>query len=36
MYEAFFELSARPFDLTPSPKFLVLTDSHREALRNLE
>lgn len=36
MYEAFFGLSIRPFDLTPSPKFLVLTESHREALRNLE
>lgn len=36
MYESFFNLKARPFDLTPSPKFLVLTDSHREALRNLE
>lgn len=36
MYESFFELRERPFDLTPSPRFLVLTDSHREALRNLE
>jgi general secretion pathway protein A len=36
MYESFYELNARPFDLTPSPRFLVLTDSHREALRNLE
>lgn len=36
MYESFFNLTARPFDLTPSPKFLVLTESHREALRNLE
>jgi len=36
MYEQFFELSERPFDLTPNPKFLVLTDSHREVLRNLE
>lgn len=36
MYESFFGLNARPFDLTPSPRFLVLTDSHREALRNLE
>lgn len=36
MYESFFELRDRPFDLTPSPRFLVLTDSHREALRNLE
>jgi general secretion pathway protein A len=36
MYESFFDLSVRPFDLTPNPKFLVLTESHREALRNLE
>jgi general secretion pathway protein A len=36
MYEDFFGLTERPFDLTPSPKFLVLTESHREALRNLE
>lgn len=36
MYESFFALNVRPFDLSPSPKFLVLTDSHREALRNLE
>lgn len=36
MYEEFFGLTMRPFDLTPSPKFLVLTEGHREALRNLE
>jgi general secretion pathway protein A len=36
MYEEFFGLTERPFDLTPSPRFLVLTESHREALRNLE
>lgn len=36
MYEAFFGLRDRPFDLSPSPRFLVLTDSHREALLNLE
>ena len=36
MYEGFFGFVERPFDLTPSPRFLVLTDSHREALRNLE
>jgi len=36
MYEEFFGLRERPFDLTPSPKFLVLTESHREALRNME
>jgi general secretion pathway protein A len=36
MYETFYGLQDRPFDLTPSPRFLVLTDSHREALRNLQ
>jgi general secretion pathway protein A len=36
MYEPFFGLRERPFDLTPTPRFLVLTDAHREALRNLE
>lgn len=36
MYEAFYGLRERPFDLTPNPKFLVLTESHREVLLNLE
>jgi general secretion pathway protein A len=36
MYESFFGLSERPFDLTPNPRYLVLTDAHREALSNLE
>jgi general secretion pathway protein A len=36
MYEQFFDLRERPFDLTPSPRFLVLIGSHREALSNLE
>jgi general secretion pathway protein A len=36
MYEQFFGLRERPFDLTPNPKYLVLTDSHREVLSNLE
>src|SRR5262245_35863459 len=36
MYESFFGLSERPFDLTPNPKFVVLTEAHREALSNLE
>ena len=36
MYEQFFGLRERPFDLTPSPRFLVPTESHREALSNLE
>ena len=36
MYEDFFGFAERPFDLTPNPRFLVLTASHREALSNLE
>lgn len=36
MYERFFGFTERPFDLTPNPRFLVLTDVHREALSNLE
>jgi type II secretory pathway predicted ATPase ExeA len=36
MYESFFGLSERPFDLTPNPKYLVLTEAHREVLSNLE
>jgi type II secretory pathway predicted ATPase ExeA len=36
MYERFFGLRERPFDLTPNPRFLVMTEGHREALSNLE
>ena len=36
MYEEFFGLRERPFDLTPNPRYLVLTDQHREVLLNLE
>ena len=36
MYEAFFGLRERPFDLTPNPRYLLLTPTHREALANLE
>ena len=36
MYESFFGLTERPFDLTPNPKYLFLTSSHREALSSLE
>jgi general secretion pathway protein A len=36
VYESFFGLKERPFDLTPNPKYLFLTPSHREALSNLE
>lgn len=36
MYTSFFGLRERPFDLTPNPRFLVLTAQHREALSSLE
>jgi len=36
MYESFYGFRERPFDLTPNPRYLVLTDPHREALSNLE
>lgn len=36
MYEAFFSLRERPFELAPNPKFLLLTPRHTEALSNLE
>jgi general secretion pathway protein A len=35
MYESFFGLRERPFDLSPNPRFLLLTATHREALANL-
>jgi general secretion pathway protein A len=36
MYERYFGLSERPFDLTANPRFLFLTARHREALSNLQ
>ncbi len=36
MYERFFGLRERPFDLTPNPRYLYLTAGHREALSNLQ
>ncbi len=36
MYEQFYGLRERPFDLTPNPRFLYLTAGHREALSNLQ
>lgn len=36
MYETFFGLSERPFELAPNPRFLLLTPRHAEALSNLE
>jgi general secretion pathway protein A len=35
MYERFYGLAERPFELTPNPRYLVLTPSHEEALSNL-
>ncbi len=36
MYERFYGLRERPFDLTPNPRYLLLTRTHQEALSNLE
>jgi len=36
MYERFYGFRERPFDLTPNPRFLVMTSGHQEALSNLE
>lgn len=36
MYETFFNLRERPFELTTTPRFLFLTARHREALSNLQ
>ena len=36
MYESFFALRERPFDLAPNPRFLLPTATHKEALANLE
>jgi type II secretory pathway predicted ATPase ExeA len=35
MYEAFFGLRERPFQITPDPRFLFLNAGHREALATL-
>ena len=36
MYERFFGFRERPFDLTPNPRYLIMTEGHREALSSLE
>ncbi len=36
MYESFYGLQERPFDLVPDPRFLYLTGHQREALSNLQ
>lgn len=35
MYTEFYGFSERPFDVSPDPKFLYLTESHREALASM-
>ena len=35
MYERYYGLRERPFDLSPNPKFLFLSSRHREALTHL-
>ncbi len=35
MYEEFFQLPANPFQLTPDPRFVVITPSYREAFAGL-
>jgi type II secretory pathway predicted ATPase ExeA len=36
VYEHFYGFTARPFDLSPDPRFLVVTEVHQEALSNLQ
>jgi general secretion pathway protein A len=36
MYEAYYGLRERPFDLTPNPRYLMMTSSHREALSTIQ
>ena len=35
MYEAYYGLHERPFDLSPNPRFLFLSKQHAEALAHL-
>jgi len=35
MYERYYGLTERPFDLTPNPRYLFLSGKHREALSHL-
>ena len=35
MYSDWFRLSDRPFAITPDPRFLYLSERHREALAHL-
>ncbi|MCE7903235.1 MAG: AAA family ATPase [Gammaproteobacteria bacterium PRO9] len=35
MYEEFFKLSCRPFDLAPDPRFIYMTEQHARAVANV-
>lgn len=35
MYEDFFNLNSRPFDLTPDPRFMFMTPQHSRAVANI-
>ena len=36
MYESFFKLDIKPFDLLPDPRFIYLSRSHKKALAYLD
>lgn len=36
MYEEFFKLSCRPFDLAPDPHFVYMTEQHSRAIANVK
>ena len=36
MYESFYELKEKPFNIVPNPKFLYLSSKHQNALTYLE
>jgi len=36
MYKDYYHLKEEPFNITPDPRFLYLTDQHREAINHLE
>ncbi len=36
MYEEFFGLKSRPFDLTPDPQFMFMTEQHSRAVANIK
>ena len=36
MYERYYGLQERPFDLSPNPRFLCFTPQHKEALVHLQ